>query len=77
MFFSYTPIPKIKFSQALVPHTCNLHYSGGGDQKDCGSKPAQANISVRPYLEKHFTKIGLVEWLKVKALEFKLFTSKK
>jgi hypothetical protein len=24
---------------------------------------------VRPYLEKPFTKIGLVEWLKVKALE--------
>jgi hypothetical protein len=23
---------------------------------------------VRPYLEKPFTKIGLVEWLKVKAL---------
>jgi hypothetical protein len=23
---------------------------------------------VRPYLKKHFTKIGLVEWLKVKAL---------
>jgi hypothetical protein len=24
---------------------------------------------VRPYLEKPFTKIGLVEWLKVKALK--------
>jgi hypothetical protein len=34
----------------------------------CGSKPAQANSSVRLYLEKPFTKIGLVEWLKVKAL---------
>jgi hypothetical protein len=27
-----------------------------------------ANSSVRPYLEKPFTKLGLVEWLKVKAL---------
>jgi hypothetical protein len=30
-------------------------------------KPAWANGAVRPYLEKPFTKIGLVEWLKVKA----------
>jgi hypothetical protein len=27
-----------------------------------------ANSFLRPYLEKPFTKIGLVEWLKVKAL---------
>jgi hypothetical protein len=31
-------------------------------------KPAWANSSARPYLEKPFTKIGLVEWLKVKDL---------
>jgi hypothetical protein len=31
-------------------------------------KPAWANRSERPYPEKPFTKIGLVEWLKVKAL---------
>jgi hypothetical protein len=31
-------------------------------------EPAQANSSMRHYLEKPFTKIGLVEWLKVKAL---------
>jgi hypothetical protein len=43
-------------------------YSGGRDQEDHGLKPAQANSSSRPYLEKPFTKIGLVEWLKVKAL---------
>jgi hypothetical protein len=30
-------------------------------------KPAWANSSARPYLKKLFTKIGLVEWLKVKA----------
>jgi hypothetical protein len=34
-------------------------------------KPAQANSSTRPYLKKPFTKIGLVEWLKVKALSSK------
>jgi hypothetical protein len=27
----------------LVVHTCNPNYSGGEDQEDCGSKPAQAN----------------------------------
>jgi hypothetical protein len=31
-------------------------------------KPAWANTSARPYLKKPFTKLGLVEWLKVKAL---------
>jgi hypothetical protein len=34
-------------------------------QEDYGLKPAQANSSTRPYLEKPFTKIGLVKWLKV------------
>jgi hypothetical protein len=52
----------------LVAHTYNASYLGGRDQEDCGSKPARANSSVRPYLEKPFTKIGLVELLKVKAL---------
>jgi hypothetical protein len=32
---------------------------------------------VRPYLEKPFTKIGLVEWLKVKALSSTPSTAKK
>jgi hypothetical protein len=54
--------------QALVAHACNPSYSGGRDQEECSLKPAWANSSVRPYLEKPFTKIGLVEWLKVKAL---------
>jgi hypothetical protein len=49
-------------------HACNSSYSGGRDQEDPGLKPAQANSSTRPCLEKPFTKIGLVEWLKVKAL---------
>jgi hypothetical protein len=34
-------------------------------QEDCSSKPGQANSSTRPYLKKPFTKMGLVEWLKV------------
>jgi hypothetical protein len=32
---------------------------------------------VRPYLKKPFTKIGLVEWLKVKALSSSPSTAKK
>jgi hypothetical protein len=32
---------------------------------------------MRPYLEKPFTKIGLVEWLKAKALSSNLSTAKK
>jgi hypothetical protein len=55
-------------SQAPVTHAYNPSYSGGRDQEDWGLKPAWANSSTRPYLEKLFTKIGLVEWLKVKAL---------
>jgi hypothetical protein len=48
---------------ALVANACNASYSGGRDQEDCSSKPARGNSSVRPYLKKPFTKIGLVEWL--------------
>jgi hypothetical protein len=55
-------------SPLLVAHAYNPNYSGSRDQEDCRLKPAQANSSTRPYLEKPFTKIGLVEWLKVKAL---------
>jgi hypothetical protein len=52
----------------MVAHACNPSYSGGRDQKDHGSKPAWVNSSARPYLQKPFTNIGLVEWFKVKAL---------
>jgi hypothetical protein len=51
-----------------VANTFIPSYSGGRDQEDSGSKPAKGNSSMRPYLEKPFTKIGLVEWLKVKAM---------
>jgi hypothetical protein len=49
------------FCQVPVAHTCNPGYSGGRDQEDHGSKPTWANSSSRPYLEKPFTKIRLVE----------------
>jgi hypothetical protein len=52
-----------KNSLALVAAVCNPSYSGGRDQEDCGLKPAQADSSSRPYLEKPFTK-RLVEWFK-------------
>jgi hypothetical protein len=48
-----------------VALACILSYSGGRDQEDHNLKPAQANSS---YLKKPFTKIGLVKWLKVKAM---------
>jgi hypothetical protein len=41
--------------------------SGGRDQEDHGSKISQSKKFAGPYLKKPFTKIGLVEWLKVKA----------
>jgi hypothetical protein len=60
-----------------VAHTSNPSYSGGKDQEDHSLRPAQANSSVRLYLKKPFTKIGLVEWLKVKALSSSPSTTKK
>jgi hypothetical protein len=39
-------------------------------------KPAQANSFSRSYLKKPFTKIGLEEWLKVKALSLSPSTTK-
>jgi hypothetical protein len=57
-----------------MAHACNPSYSGGKDQEVHSSKPALANSS--PYLEKPFTKIGLMEWLKVKALNSSPSTAK-
>jgi hypothetical protein len=56
-----------------VAHTCNPNYSGGRDQEDRSSKPAQAN----PILQNPITKKGLAEWLKVKALSSNPTTTKK
>jgi hypothetical protein len=51
-----------------VAHACNPSYSGGRDQEDPGSKPARENSLQGPILKIPITKIGLVEWLKVKAM---------
>jgi hypothetical protein len=60
-----------------VAHAYYPSYSGGRDQEDNGSKPVWASSSMGPYLEKPFTKVGLVEWLKVKALSSSPSTAKK
>jgi hypothetical protein len=52
----------------LVAHACNASYSGSRDQEDRGSKPAWANSSRDPIKKNTHHKKGLVEWLKVKAL---------
>jgi hypothetical protein len=63
--------------RAPVATTCNPRYAGGRDQEDGSWKLAQENSFKRPYLEKPFTKIGLVEQLKVKALSSSPSTTKK
>jgi hypothetical protein len=60
-----------------VAHSCNPSYSGGKDQEDCSSKPAQANGSQDPISKKTHHKKGLVEWLKVLALSSNPSTAKK
>jgi hypothetical protein len=52
-------------SWALVAHACNPSCSGGRDQEDQGSKPAQGNSLQDPILKKTYHQKGLVEWLKV------------
>jgi hypothetical protein len=60
-----------------VAHACDPSYSGGRNQEDHGSKPAWANSLQDPISKKPFTKKGLVEWLKVKALSSNPSTTKK
>jgi hypothetical protein len=67
----YTHHKTSYLSQALVAYACNPSYSGIRDQEDHSSKPGRT-----PYLKIHFTKIGLVEWLKVKALSSSPSTAK-
>jgi hypothetical protein len=43
---------KQNLSWVLVAHSCNPSYSEDRDQEDRGSKPAQANHSMRPCLKK-------------------------
>jgi hypothetical protein len=42
---------KEMLGRALVAHASNPSYSGGRNQEDHGSKPAQGNCSARPYLK--------------------------
>jgi hypothetical protein len=60
----------------LVAHTYNSSYSGGRDQEDHGSKPAQANSSQDPSSKKYPHKKGLAEWLKKLSLSSSLSTEK-
>jgi hypothetical protein len=56
-------------SQTPGVHICNPSYSGGRDPEDGSSKPAWADSSQDPISKKDIKKkTGLVEWLKVKAL---------
>jgi hypothetical protein len=50
-----------------MAHAYNPSYSGGRDQEDHGSKPAQANSLRDPMLKKKkpSPKKGLMEWFKV------------
>jgi hypothetical protein len=50
-----------------VAHACNPSYSGGRDQEDLSSKPAQVNSSRYTISKKPINKKGLVEWLKVQS----------
>jgi hypothetical protein len=63
--------------RVLVAHACNPSYSGGRDQEDCGSKPAQANSLQDLISKKLITEKGLVEWLKVYTLSSNPRTTKK
>jgi hypothetical protein len=60
-----------------VAHTYNPRYWGGRDQEDGGLKPTQANSLRDPISKTPFTKKGLVEWLKVKALNSNPSTANK
>jgi hypothetical protein len=65
-----------------VVQAYNPSYSGGRDQEDHSSKPAQANSSRdltlrKPITKKKKKKKRLVEWLKVEALSSNPSTGKK
>jgi hypothetical protein len=65
---------------APVAHDCNPSYSGDSGQEDGSSKPARANSSSDPISKNPLQKkkrIGLEEWLKMKALSTSPSTAKK
>jgi hypothetical protein len=51
-----------------VAHVYNPSYTGGRNQEDLSSKPAQANSLKDLIFNKPITKRGLVEYLKVGAV---------
>jgi hypothetical protein len=56
----------------LVAHAYNLCYSGGRDQEDCSSKPAQANSSSDLISKKNLHKKELMGVAQGIGSEFKL-----
>jgi hypothetical protein len=64
----YTAMKGMNSGRVLVAHACNPSYSGSKDQEDQGLNPTWANTSRDPILKNSITKTGLMEWLKVKAL---------
>jgi hypothetical protein len=58
-------IHKESYNWAPVAHAYNPCFLRGRDQEDHRSMPAQANSSMRPYLEKPNHEKGLALWLKV------------
>jgi hypothetical protein len=59
-----------------VAHAYNPGYSGGSDQEDHSSKPAQANNLKDPNSKNILHKKGMAEWLKVEALNSNHSTTK-
>jgi hypothetical protein len=55
---SYNTILKISLFWAPVTHACNPSFSGGRNQEDRGSKPAQVNSLWDPISKKPFIKKG-------------------
>jgi hypothetical protein len=70
----------VRCSWALVTHACHPRYSGGRNQEDCSSKPAQQIVcETLPWEKKKkktFTKKELVEWLQLWALSSNPSTAK-
>jgi hypothetical protein len=56
-----------------MAHACKPSYSGGRDQEDWGACQIVFKTLSR---KKPFTKIGLVKWLKVKAMSSSPSTAK-
>jgi hypothetical protein len=44
-----------------MTYACNHSYSGGRDQENYSSKPAQGKYFLRPYLENTQHKTGMVQ----------------